>query len=400
MGVERYINKVDEDPETRTGSTAAGCPPGVYTLRASVSSADNAELASASAGFFILSAPVVIEPPTLTALSVTHGDPAEDVALSPAFDGATLGYDAEVGGEVAQITIVPTGSAPDVAIAYVDGNGAALADANGVADGHQVNLRAGLNTIKVVVSDDTLTVTYSVNVLRLVAPQQQATGLTISSGTLRPEFDRATTEYRAAVKNNVGQVTVTATVAAGDTVAYLDSTGGALADADGGATGQQVDLGVGETTFQVKVTRGSASKTYTVVMERDSPWVHGWTPTKDINGLFGEDNTGARGVASNGTTTWVGNYDENKLYAYANATGVRDSAKDIMLDAISRHNIQGLWTDNTTIWVAGLGGKKVFAYTLSSKARDEDKEFNLHADNRNRRRHLVGWDDDVGGGQQ
>ena len=142
MGLDRNLNKVDEDPETRTASTAADCPAGAYTLRVSVSSADNTELASASAGFFILSAPVVIEPPTLTALSISHGDPAVDVALSPVFDGGTLEYRADV--DVAQVTIAPTASDADATVAYLDGNGDAIADADAVADGHQVGLRAGL----------------------------------------------------------------------------------------------------------------------------------------------------------------------------------------------------------------------------------------------------------------
>ena len=65
MGVDRNFNKVDEDPETRTATTAAGCPAGAYTLRASVSSADNIELASASVGFGVLEEPtiVVVPPP-------------------------------------------------------------------------------------------------------------------------------------------------------------------------------------------------------------------------------------------------------------------------------------------------------------------------------------------------
>ena len=127
MGRDRNFNKVDEDPETRTGGTAADCPSGTYTLRVSISSADNTELASASAGFFILSAPVVIEPPTLTALSITHGDPAVDVALSPVFDGGTLEYRADV--DVAQVTIAPTASDADATVAYLDRNGDAIADA-------------------------------------------------------------------------------------------------------------------------------------------------------------------------------------------------------------------------------------------------------------------------------
>ena len=53
LGVDRYMRQVDEDPEVRTGTIAAGCPAGAYTLRASVSSANNVELASASAEFSV-----------------------------------------------------------------------------------------------------------------------------------------------------------------------------------------------------------------------------------------------------------------------------------------------------------------------------------------------------------
>ena len=170
MGRDRNFNKVDEDPETRTGSTSADCPPGVYTLRASVSSPDNTELVSVSVGFGVLEeTAIVVVPPTLTALSLTHGDPAVDVALSPAFDGATLKYDAEV-GDVERITITAAAAA---AIAYRDANGAALADADTVAGGHQVDLHAGGNTVKLAVSNGGLTATYTVKVLRLVASRQQ-----------------------------------------------------------------------------------------------------------------------------------------------------------------------------------------------------------------------------------
>ena len=53
LGVDRYMWKVDEDPEVRAGATASGCPEGSYTVRASVSDANGAELASATAGFAI-----------------------------------------------------------------------------------------------------------------------------------------------------------------------------------------------------------------------------------------------------------------------------------------------------------------------------------------------------------
>ena len=52
LGVERYMYQVDEDPEVRTGTIPGGCPAGDYTLRASVSSPGNVELASASTSFY------------------------------------------------------------------------------------------------------------------------------------------------------------------------------------------------------------------------------------------------------------------------------------------------------------------------------------------------------------
>ena len=170
IGFDRYMYRVDQDPETRTGTVSADCPAGAYTLRVSISSSDNTELASASASFFILGAPVLIEPPTLTALSVSHGDPAVDVTLSPAFNSGTLAYRAAV--RVAQVTVAPTASDADSTVAYLDGNGDAIADADAGADGHQVDLDAGSNTVKVAVSKDSLTTTYTVNLFRLVTQQQ------------------------------------------------------------------------------------------------------------------------------------------------------------------------------------------------------------------------------------
>ena len=180
IGFDRYMYRVDQDPETRTGTISADCPAGAYTLRVSISSSDDTELASATAGFFILGAPVLIEPPTLTALSVSHGDPAVDVTLSPAFSSGTLAYRAAV--RVAQVTVAPTASDADATVAYLDGNGDAIADADAGADGHQVGLDAGSNTVKVAVSKGGLTTTYTVKLFRLVT-QQQNSDVTLVSNT-------------------------------------------------------------------------------------------------------------------------------------------------------------------------------------------------------------------------
>ena len=211
-------------------------------------------------------------------------------------------------------------------------------------------------------------------------PAAELMGLSLDSGTLRPAFDSAVTEYRAAVKHNVSQITVTGTAATGVTVTYQDATGGALADADGDTAGHQVDLRVGETVFQVEAASGSDTETYTVTMERDASAFLGWTPSRDID-LDGE-NTDAVGMWSNDTTLWVADSEDAKLYAYTLATGTRDSGEDIDLHA-DNANPTGIWSDGTTLWVADDTDDKLYAYTLSTETRDSTRDITLDTDNAN-----------------
>ena len=211
-------------------------------------------------------------------------------------------------------------------------------------------------------------------------PPAELSALSLSSGTLRPTFAAATTEYRAAVHHNVTQITVTAAAASGVTVEYLVAADIALDDADTGTSGFQVDLGVGETKFLVKVTSGSTTESYTVSVERNSAHLFGWTPTRDINALEDAGNANPQGIWSDATTMWVADDDDDKLYAYTLSGGARDTNKEFNLHA-DYGDSAGLWSDGTTIWVADDDDDKLYAYTLSGGARDTNKEFNLHADN-------------------
>ncbi len=82
LGVDRYMHKVDEDPETRTGSVSADCPAGDYTVQASISSPDSVELASARASFTV-TAPAP-EPTPEPTPDQEDPDPSVALALSPA----------------------------------------------------------------------------------------------------------------------------------------------------------------------------------------------------------------------------------------------------------------------------------------------------------------------------
>ena len=100
-------------------------------------------------------------------------------------------------------------------------------------------------------------------------------GLSLSAGTLTPTFAAATTSYAATVANTVSRVTVTPVRNhTGATVAYLDGSDAALADADPNTDHQQVDLLIGPNTIKVQVTAEDETtvQTYTVVVTRtDAP---------------------------------------------------------------------------------------------------------------------------------
>ena len=106
------------------------------------------------------------------------------------------------------------------------------ADAD-AADGHQVNLELGENTISVIVasSDGTTTTTYMVTVLRAYGGATLSE-LELSGVTLTPAFSADVTSYAGSVASDVEDTTVTAKAVAGATAEP------AAALTEGGATVQ------------------------------------------------------------------------------------------------------------------------------------------------------------------
>ena len=97
----------------------------------------------------------------------------------------------------------------------------------------------------------------------------------------------------------------------------------------------------------------------------------------DFDTLSAAGNTIPGGVWSNGTTMWVTDWNDDKLYAYKMSDKSRDAAKDFnTLQAAGNTDPIGIWSDGTTMWVANLGDDKVYAYKMSDKSRDAAKDFN------------------------
>ena len=109
---------------------------------------------------------VTVTDATLSALSVSGA------TLSPAFDAATTTYSTTVANSVSQVTITETTSESTATVEYLDDSDATRTDADTMTAGLQVNLSVGTNIVKVkVTAPDTTTIqTYTVDVIRIVAP--------------------------------------------------------------------------------------------------------------------------------------------------------------------------------------------------------------------------------------
>ena len=101
----------------------------------------------------------------LSALTVTAG--GTDLVT---FASDTETYTAMVANDVAEVTVTATKNDSGASIEYLDGDDAALDDADTGVDGHQVTLAEGDNVIKVkVTAADSSTKTYTVTVTRAAA---------------------------------------------------------------------------------------------------------------------------------------------------------------------------------------------------------------------------------------
>lgn len=187
----------------------------------------------------------------LSALSISSG------ALTPTFVSTTLAYTApKVPYGTTSVVVSATATDPTSTIKV---NGIAM-----VAGQSTVNLTVGINTINVLVTAlDGSTKNYTITVER----EQGAvlSNLTISSGTLNPNFSSGILTYTT---QNVGYDTASVSVTPTTNVAGCTIT----VNGNAATSGQPspVNLAVGSNTINIVVTNGTASQTYTIAVVRES----------------------------------------------------------------------------------------------------------------------------------
>ena len=183
--------------------------------------------------------------------------------LSPQFSSSDITYTASVDNSVTQVTVTPTASDSSATITVND---------NTVTSGIGyivIGLIAGEpNTVTVIVTaQDSTTKTYIITVTRAASLSGNADlgGLTISSGTLSPQFSSSDITYTASVDNSVTQVTVTPT--ASDSSATITVNDNTVTSGNGYIV---IGLIAGEpNTVTVIVTaQDSTTKTYIITLTR------------------------------------------------------------------------------------------------------------------------------------
>ena len=181
--------------------------------------------------------------------------------LSPQFSSSDITYTASVDNSVTQVTVTPTVSDSSATIT-VNGNTVTS------GTGHILTgLTVGTTTVTVIVTaQDSTTKTYIITLTRAASLSDNADlgGLTISSGTLSPQFSSSDITYTASVDNSVTQVTVTPT--ASDSSATIAVNGNTVTSGTGHIL---TGLTVGTTTVTVIVTaQDSTTKTYIITLTR------------------------------------------------------------------------------------------------------------------------------------
>ena len=111
-----------------------------------------------------------------------------------------------------------------------------------------------------------------------------------------------------------------------------------------------------------------------------TPWIV-QAQTRDSGSDFTLDaaNGYPTGIWSDGTTMWVADFEDAKLYAYRMSDRSRDAGRDFTLDADNGSPV-GIWSDGTTMWASDFADGKLYAYRMSDRSRDADNDFDTLSD--------------------
>ena len=101
-------------------------------------------------------------------------------------------------------------------------------------------------------------------------------------------------------------------------------------------------------------------------------------------------NNSPSSIASDGTTMWVADWYDDKIYAYELATGQPDSTNEYDFDFNQLGDY--IWTNGTTLWIAYEDSDQIVAFNIITKQFDPGKNFGTLNDAGNNNPHGI-WSD-------
>lgn len=184
--------------------------------------------------------PVPVADATITSLTVSNA------ALSPNFNSSTKSYSAKVGANVSSVTINANSN-----YEFVPGFGPRTVNLNYGANKFQIKVRNSANKIT----------TYNITINREDGRSSVNTlnSLTLSSGTLSPEFKAENTLYTANVTNDITTIRIGA-ILSDENATFLDGFGP-----------REITVNEGITNALIKVqSQNGLTKVYTINIIKDS----------------------------------------------------------------------------------------------------------------------------------
>ena len=276
------------------------------------------------------------------------------------FSPSILNYYVNVPNTVSQTTVDAEPVDSDASVTILP------ADADTNTAGHQVDIGSATTTVTVTVTVGTDVSTYAVEITKVdaavLSDDSSLSSLELSGIDIG--FSSTTTHYNQLVDSTVDSTTLSYT--RGDETAAVSITPG---DADGVTAGHQVDLGIGLNTITValKSSDGTSNTSYVVKVTRDSDAAFARISSEEYPTLGPAHRSEPVDLWSNGTTTWISEADERKIFAYDAVTKARDSAKDIdWLDPVTGYSI-GIWSDGTIFWVSDWADDNIYPYVHASE---------------------------------
>ncbi len=193
----------------------------------------------------------------------------------------------------------------------------------------------------------------------------------IAGGRVLPGFEPDTHSYSRGVPSRVNQVAVQ-----GVPRQHFASVSFTPEDSDTNLGGYQVELetGANVVTITVLAQDGVTTENYTVSINREDPAPFGWKTFDDFDTLYTAGNRSPGGLASDGSTMWIADEVDLKLYAYDLVKQARNPDLDVTLDP-AQDSPGGMWLDGATILVYDVRDRKLYAYSSETGDRDESKDL-------------------------